>query len=168
MDASYYLFIPLLILASVGQAAFLPWVRLGGVVPDVVLVLVMAWSLLRGVRHGLIWALIAGLILDALSAAPQGTFTFALAVASLTCSVGAVNFFRSGVLLPMAGALLGLFAYYVVFLLIIYLAGRPVVVGDVLTRVFLPALIVNPVLMVPVFPHLRYLHRVIDYREISW
>ena len=72
VPVNVYLLIALVVAAAVIHVTWLP--RLP-VRPDLMLVLVVAWSLLRGVEEGLLWAFIGGVLLDLLSVGPFGGFT---------------------------------------------------------------------------------------------
>ena len=46
------------------QATIFPSSELIGIFPDVTLVIILVWSAVRGVRDGLIWAFLVGILLD--------------------------------------------------------------------------------------------------------
>lgn len=75
--------------ATVIQSVVMPFLALHGVKVDVVLLLVTAWSIRRGVEAGVLWALVGGIFLDLLSAQPLGVSVVALGcVAALVGGVG--------------------------------------------------------------------------------
>ena len=168
MEPIYYAFALLLVLVGLIQSALLSWVHIAGVHPDLMLVVVISWSLMGGIRPGLIAALIGGIVLDLLSAAPFGVFTASLIGASLVSSIVAVSFFRSRALLPIGAALFGTLGYYGLSLILLYVAGHNVQGLDTLRRVVLPSLPINLVLIVIVFPAVRWLYRQVGPREIEW
>ena len=49
-----------------------------GIFPDVTLVIILVWSAVRGVRDGLIWAFLVGILLDTLALDPLGGNALAL------------------------------------------------------------------------------------------
>jgi rod shape-determining protein MreD len=81
MSAGLYLVIPLVIVLAIGQATVLPAFPVFGVVPGLWLVVAVAWSLLRGMREGLILAFVGGLFIDLLSAAPLGVTSLSMMLA---------------------------------------------------------------------------------------
>jgi rod shape-determining protein MreD len=168
MDALYYLFTLLLIGVGLLQSALLPYMRIAGVLPDLMLALVVAWSLLRRAPEGLIWALVGGLVLDLLSGAPFGVFTLGLVSASLIASASATVLFRSYALLPVVAIVPATLVYHGVVLLLLYAAGRQIDWLATLSSVTLPALPVNLGLMLLVFPLARWLHRQTAQGEVRW
>ncbi len=96
------LFALLLFAAALLQAAVLPELRLLEVLPDLVLVLLLIWSALRGIGEGLAWVFGVGLVLDALAMDPLGTNGLALVVAALLAGPARRRFFHSGMVLPLA------------------------------------------------------------------
>jgi rod shape-determining protein MreD len=74
-------------LVALGEATVLPHLRVGGVQPDLMMLLVGTWSLRRGVEEGAMWAFIGGLALDLLSAGPFSALTFALLAISLVWGI---------------------------------------------------------------------------------
>jgi rod shape-determining protein MreD len=103
----------LLFLAAVFQASLLPALGLIRARPELVLVAVVIWAVLRGVREALPLAFGGGLLLDLFSQAPLGTASLALLLVALCASVGEASIFRTSFLLPTiivfwAGVLYGL------------------------------------------------------------
>ena len=96
------LFALILFAAALLQAAVLPELRLLEVLPDLVLVLLLIWSALRGIGEGLAWVFGVGLVLDALAMDPLGTNGLALVVAALLAGPARRRFFHSGMVLPLA------------------------------------------------------------------
>lgn len=101
----------LLVAAIFLQAAVLPRLTLVQVRPNLVLVLVLLWTTMRGGREGALWAFGAGLLLDALTLAPYGSHALAL-LAVVPIGVACRHSrFSLGLLLPMAGALVATLAH---------------------------------------------------------
>lgn len=91
--------------AALLQAAVLPELTLLQVRPNLVLVLVVLWTIARGGREGAVWAFGAGLFLDLLTLAPLGLHALALLSAAGIAALCRTPRFRLGLLLPMAVAL---------------------------------------------------------------
>jgi hypothetical protein len=60
------------------QATVFPSSDLIGIFPDVTLVIILVWSAVRGVREGLLWAFLVGILLDTLALDPLGGNALAL------------------------------------------------------------------------------------------
>jgi rod shape-determining protein MreD len=165
---SLYVTIPLLAAIALIQSTALPHVIILGVKPELMLMVVASWSLLRGTGEGMVWAVIGGMGLDLLSGAPLGTMTVALLVVSFLSGLGESSVFRTHVLLPLVTALVTSLVYDLIILVILGLSGQPVFWLDNLTRIVLPSTLVNTLLMPLIFWPLRWLHRKTGREEMHW
>ncbi len=139
-----------------------------GVEPELMLMVVVSWSLLRGTGEGMVWALIGGVSLDLLSGAPFGMMTVALLVVSFLSGLGERSVFRTHILLPVVMALVTTLLYDLIILLILALTGRPVAWTDSVVHVVLPSALINTLLIPLVFWPLQWLHRKTGREEIHW
>nr|WP_290667006.1 rod shape-determining protein MreD [Ardenticatena sp.] len=101
-----------MLVAAIVQATWAHHFAIGGVHPDLVLLIVVAWSLLRGTREGVILAFLGGFFLDLLSAAPFGVFTMPLLLVAFITGLGEVNILRSTFILPLLVGFLATLLYY--------------------------------------------------------
>ncbi|HVA86022.1 MAG TPA: rod shape-determining protein MreD [Candidatus Saccharimonadales bacterium] len=76
-----------LTLAAVGavvvallELTVVPYFRIGGAQPDLVLVFAVVWTVVAGIEGGLIWAFIGGLMIDFLAPRPLGLTAFTLLI----------------------------------------------------------------------------------------
>ena len=168
MDVLYYFLAVLMLLGGLAQSAMIPHIQVAGVYPDLMLILVVSWSLLRGLREGFIVALMAGLILDMLSGAPFGLFTISLACASVLSGLSVMSPVRSQAAMAMVAVVLSTLCYYAISLFMLYMGGRPVPWLETLVRVVLPSTVMNLAVAVLVFPFVRWLHRKTIQREMEW
>ncbi|MCA0453519.1 MAG: rod shape-determining protein MreD [Chloroflexi bacterium] len=68
-----FLSLPILMLAAAIQVTVMPQISIFGGRPDIVLLIVSAWSLNTSLEQGVLWAFVGGICKDLLSAAPIGT-----------------------------------------------------------------------------------------------
>jgi rod shape-determining protein MreD len=117
--ANIYLIVALVI----GMALLhVTWLPLMAWRPDLMLVVVVIWSLQRGLREGLVWAFFGGALMDLLSAGPFGAFTLALLVAALVAGLAHRAAFNAW-LLRVSVLALATFLYHVVYLGVMLTAG---------------------------------------------
>jgi rod shape-determining protein MreD len=166
--AHLYLLVPLMLIVALLQATVLPELRILGVKPELMLLSVLAWSLLRGSEEGMVWALVGGLMLDLFSGGPVGASALALLAVSFVSGMIEPSLVRAGFLLPMGAALGGTVLYQLLFLLVVQLTRGAVAWLDNLIQVTLPSLAVNTLLMPVVFQVLAWLDRKIGRPEIQW
>lgn len=163
-----YASILLLISVALIQSTVMPHLTLWGVKPDLMLLVVISWSLLRGAREGIVWGFIGGFCLDLFSGTPFGLSALALLIASFFSGFGEATVFRTHVILPLATVLLASLIYNFIFLLVLRTLGWSVVWLDSFIRLALPASLLNVLLTPLVYPAMRWLHRKTSREEIDW
>ncbi|MDP9374522.1 MAG: rod shape-determining protein MreD [Chloroflexota bacterium] len=103
--------------AALTQATLLPMVRVLGIKPHLVLVLLLLWGATREPREGLAWAFGAGVFLDLLTLSPLGLNALGLLPAVLIGWLSRNRFFQSGLLFPLVMALAATAAHDLALLL---------------------------------------------------
>lgn len=163
-----YLVVPALFLAVVLQASAVPHLRVWGVFPDLPLVIVVSWSMLRGSRSGLVWGLIAGLFVDLLSGTPAGAATVALGAVGFLAGMVRRTALRVQVLLPVLAVVAATLLYDLALLLGMQLFGRTVLWLETLGRIILPSAALNLLLLPALYFPLRALYRRFAAQEMEW
>lgn len=136
--------------------------------PQLMLLAVVSWSLLRGVREGIIWAFIGGVFLDLLSGASFGIVTLPLLLVAYMSGLGEVNVFRANFLLPIIVGAMAVVLYNVVSLALRQLLGQPMLWNAAILHIVLPALLVNLLALPAVFFPLRRLHQATGQPQMNW
>lgn len=162
----YLTFCTLLGLALL-QSTVVPRFTLLGVHPDLMLLAVTSWSLLRGSAEGMLWALIGGLAMDLFSGAPLGVCTLPLLIVGFLSGLSEKTVFRLDLLIPILVIPLASLLYGTGMWVILRVLGWPAVWGQSLTQVILPGALVNTLAMPAVYLALRVLYRR-RRREIPW
>jgi rod shape-determining protein MreD len=163
-----YLVIPFLAIIAVLQATVLPHLTVWGVFPDLPLLVVTSWSLLRGVREGVVWGFIAGVAVDLLSGAPFGAATLPLIAVAFLAGLGQTTVFGAHFLLPMLAMFIGTIVYDLLFLLIVQISGQDVAWLDAFFRIILLSALLNAVLMPLIFWGTRRLNTWFSREEMEW
>lgn len=167
--ALFYLMIPLLLLLAVLQSTTASRWQLGGVKPDLVLLMVIAGTLLYGGRSGILWAFVGGAVIDLFSGGPLGASSLAMMAAVLLVSIGHRPLSRYNPLVPLAAAALGTLGYAVVYLGILTVLNamdwfeRDLAFLEAVRFIVLPALLYNTALM---FLFLPLLNRMPESQDI--
>lgn len=141
----------------IAQATLLSRVRVVGAGPDLLLVGVVCWSLVRGVRAGLLWSFGGGLGIDLIAGAPLGLTALTLLPTAWIGNLGRARVFGSHALLPillvaLATPLRGWF-----MLLIQQTRGTQINWISSTLRVIGPELVLNALLTVAIYPTMRWL-----------
>ena len=155
---TYLVGVPLLCLAAVAQSVILSRYHFYGGTLDLVLLMVLGWTLTGDAFGGLGWGFVGGLCLDLLSGGPLGAAPLGLTVLAYLAGLTEGRFWGSHLVLPLSVALLGTFGFHLFSLMSLALSGYVVDWGASLARVVLPSALLNTFLMWPVFSILRWVH----------
>ncbi len=121
MTATIYLVIPLMAVLVILQSTVLPNFTILGAVPQLMFVATLAWALLRGLREGLVWAFVAGLLSDLFSAGPLGVSSMAMMAAVAAAVFIQQSFPESRIIMPIVLAALATFVFWFIYLLLLRL-----------------------------------------------
>jgi rod shape-determining protein MreD len=154
------LFALLLFTAAMIQAVTLPSLHVLGVLPDLVLVLLLVWSALRGTGEGLIWAFSVGILLDVLGLDPLGTNGLALLVVVLMAGPARRRLLHSGIVFPMLLVVFATMLHAFVLLVLRSDASAGIPVSAVFRIAFLQGLL-NAVLVPPIYVILSGMNRMV-------
>jgi rod shape-determining protein MreD len=159
---------PLLLLVVVVQATLVARVRFLGVSPNLLLVVVVSWGLLRGIQSGLAWAFVGGLLFDLVAGLPLGASSLALMVTCFLSSLSENNLFQGNLTLPVVLTTLATPIYGWILLLIRDLTGGHVNWLGVTLNVILRETLLNVVVVIVVYPALRWLALRLGIARMNW
>ena len=155
--ASIYLSLLILAVTVIIQGTLLARLRFFGASPNLLLVIVVCWSLLHSVSEGLVWAFVGGLGVDLIAGLPLGTTPLALMPTCFLAGLGRRSIFTNSVLLPALLVALATLIFGWINLLLLSVRGVPVDWTDSALRVMLPELALNVLLALVIYPILRWL-----------
>lgn len=154
-----YLLVLALGVAALLQVSLLPVLSVAGVYPNLSLVVIVVWALLRGTRSAVVWALIAGLWLDLLSGRPFGGYMLGLVVVAYVAGLGSKTVYSPGVLLALAMVAAATIVQSGIQIALLWLSGGTLSLPDMFVRLVLPEIIYNGVVLLIVYPLLLWIHR---------
>lgn len=163
----YLIGVPLLATLAIIQSTVFGRVRLLEGAPDLILLTVVAWGLVGQVRQSLVLALIGGLFLDLLSATPLGVSSLTLVLAAFLVSLGEGRFWEANFLTQLAAVMVASVLFHFGQLGTLLLQGRPADLTYALSRVILPSLFLNILLILPVNQLAESVHRAVYPSEVS-
>lgn len=132
------------------QATVFPSSELIGIFPDVTLVIILVWSAMRGVREGLLWAFLVGILLDTLALDPLGGNALALLPVVLLGALSGRAFFQSSLIVPIVACVIATFLHAVVLLLVRSAGGESIPVASIL-RIIMMQTILNVMIVPPIY-----------------
>jgi rod shape-determining protein MreD len=153
--ANLYLVLAILALAVLIQGTLLARIHLLGAHPNLVLVMVVSWSLLEDASTAMFWGFIGGLGLDLIAGLPLGTTSLALILICPLAGLGTQSIFAGNLLLPIFTVALATPLHGGIILLIQQLLGRPVDWIASVTGVIGPEIALNCLFVLLVYPLLR-------------
>ena len=147
--------IPLLSLILVIQMAIVSRIPLLGGYADLMLVALAAWSLQERVETSWHWAIFGGILVGWVSALPWfipiAGYLLMVAVARLLVR----RIWQAPLLAIFIIVFFGSIIFHLLSALSLQLMGSPLLIGDALSVVTLPSLLLNLFLAIPAFPIFR-------------
>lgn len=164
---TFYLALPVLLLAAVLQATIFAHIRVLGGGFDVMLIVVVAWSLVQRDSDGPAWAFIGGLFADALSGGPPGAMTLALTTVTLAIALTEGRFYKSNWPVALIASVLSTLVYQLIYLVVLLISGRSINVIDALAVTTFPSAILNLLLMLPTYQTAKWLSAVVSPPKVE-
>ncbi len=162
-----YLSLPILLITVILQTTVMPEFQIRSGRADLLFTIILSWTLLAGAEQGIVWALVGGVLQDLLTGVPLGTSALVLVVVMFAISslVGQVG--RSNILLPPLVAGAGTAIYHLILLVVYAVLGRGSPIGYSLLNVTLPTVLLNVILILPIFRAMGVLFEAIRPRRVS-
>ncbi|MDQ6747301.1 MAG: rod shape-determining protein MreD [Candidatus Dormibacteraeota bacterium] len=156
---SSWFWLPMLVLLAMMQTSLVPGLQVGPAAPQLVLVWVVCWAVIRGRGAALPWAIAGGLILDLLSQMPPGAHLLALTAVTYLADLGHRVMQGSTALFAGAAVFAGSLLYGLILLGALALVGRHPDIATATVLGVMPGALYNLAVLVPVFLLLRGLDR---------
>jgi rod shape-determining protein MreD len=154
-----------LLLATVlVQVTWAPRITVAGAFPNLALVAVIAITWTAGVRQGMAWACLAGLMLDLTADGPFGPHAVALLAGAYLTGFWLRNLDRESVLHPVVAAAASTAVYSAVLVLADDLLGLPVPPPAIAMQLVVAASVYNAALTPVVLAVVRKLHSPVTRR----
>ena len=118
------------VVAALLELSIVPYLRIGGAQPDLVLVLAIAWTIVAGLEGGLVWAFLGGLVIDVLAPRPLGSTAFSLLLCVGVAALLGWVLEPIRVAAPVIATFVLAILYAVVFLLVYGALRSPIAVPD--------------------------------------
>jgi rod shape-determining protein MreD len=148
---SYYVGLTLLFLSALIEVSVLPLFRVYGLQPNLTLIILIAWLIIRGEEEAYVLIPIAGVLLGLVESAPMGTALLALAPIAVLQEIRGSRLGQGGIVMAVAFTVVMSLVYNFTYLVVFTLTGES---GDWLlatTNVVLPATLLNIVVLAPLY-----------------
>ncbi len=141
----------LVLLAAAAQTSALTSFRVLGVHANLMLVLVLSWAMVRGLKEAMVVVPMGGFALGLVDGQPWGMAMLALVPVVLLTEIREARIIEGDFLLSIFVVLLATLAYELIILIVLRVTGETVQWWGTLSRVAAPAAIVNALLVPPVY-----------------
>ena len=148
---SYYIALPLILFLALVEAAVLPLFRIAGLQPNLVLVLLTVWLIVRGQNEAFMLIPVGGFCLGLVDGAPLGTALVALAPLALLQELRGSQLGEGGFVQAICFVLVMTVAFHVVYLLVFTLGHHPQGWLTAMTQVVLPTALLNAIVLIPTY-----------------
>lgn len=159
-----FLSFPIMALAAILQATFVPQIRLLGGGPDIPYLIVLAWGINADLDSSVLWAFVGGIMVDLMSSNALGTSTFGMLFLVFAINGLGQQVYRIGPLTLVALVLFGTIFQQIVLLALTIFAGYRVDWLFSLGYVVAPTIFYNLIFIWPVYWFIRRIQRRIERR----
>jgi rod shape-determining protein MreD len=146
-----YISLPILLVAAVIQSTIVPEIRVGNGGPDLILMMVLSWTMLSGLEEGVLWAMVGGILQDLIIGVPTGTTALVLVVIMFLSDLTIGQVGRNNLIFPPIAIAAATIIYQLLLAILLSVLGRPVSIAYMLPYITLPTLAFNLILILPVF-----------------
>jgi rod shape-determining protein MreD len=136
---------------AAAEAAVLPQFRVSGLQPNLMLVVLVAWLMLRGPSEGFVLIAVGGLLLGLVDGAPMGTALLALAPLFVLHEARGSQLREGGLILTIVFTVIMTATYHLMYLTVFTLQGQNGSWLDAFIRIVLPTAFINVILLLPVY-----------------
>ncbi len=171
MNSRFLPALGMIVVAMLLQVAIAPYVALGGIVPNFLLLVTVTLALVQGPRAGIVGGFSAGLLFDLLGTAPIGPAALVFCVVGFVAGSLQANTFAEGWALPLVILFIASLIAEVSYGMVLGVLGEGGVTFGAFFGVMLPGAVYNSGLAVLVYPWLaRFLRQekpVTTFRRIG-
>jgi rod shape-determining protein MreD len=162
-----YISIPLLLIAAVIQSTIVPEIRVGNGGPDLILMMVLSWTMLAGLEEGIVWAFVGGILQDLMIGIPTGTTALALVIVVFLSDLVVGQIGRNNLIFPPLVLAAGTLIYQVILAIFLSILGRPVSFTYMLSFVTIPTLAFNVLMILPAFRIMGWIYQASRPRRVT-
>ena len=146
---------PLLVIGAVLQTALINRLTLLNGSADIILIIIIAWSLQDRIRYGWFWAILAGMIMTYISALPAPVFLVGYLGATTIARAFQNRIWQAPLLAMMLVTLASSFGILGAELIILQITSVNLPLIQSLTRIILPSILLNLFFSAPIYILMR-------------
>ena len=148
---SYYVGITIVIFSALLEASVLPLFRVFGMQPNLTLVILVAWLIIRGADEAYVLAPIAGLFIGLVDGSLLGVALIALAPMAILQDLRGAQLNESGLIMAIIFTVVMSLLYNYVHLAVFTLQGESGDWVEATLRIILPVTFINVAVLLPLY-----------------
>lgn len=148
---SYYVGAGIVFFCTLLEASVLPMFRLAGIQPNLTLIVLIAWLIIRGSEEAYVLIPFGGIMLGLVDGALMGTALLALAPVAVFQELRGFQFKESGIVMAIIFTFAMSLVYNYVYLAVFTLQGQSGGWVDATAEVILPATFINVAVLLPLY-----------------
>jgi rod shape-determining protein MreD len=164
----FYLAIPLLIFAAALQTSILPGMFAGSAQPELVLIIILSWSIHAEWEEALFWVFTGGIIQDLVSITPTGTSILSPLIVVFIMTLLGRALYRFNVILIFLFVAIGTVLHHIAIAITLTLTGYAVDPGMMIQTYSLPTIVYNLLAVIPIYWILRRIQNRIPRPQSAW
>ena len=141
-----------LLVAVFLQIMIAPYIAIGGVSPNFLMIVAIIMALVEGPNTGTVLGFTAGLLFDFLGDGPVGPMALVLAIAGYIAGLIHENLFAEGWLLPVAIIAVATFISEILYMVVVLFLGTQTSFWGAFVGIVLPSTLYNAVIATIVCP----------------
>lgn len=164
----FFISIPLMMFVAAIQISVLPGLFAGAAQPELVLLIILAWSVHAEWEEALFWIFAGGIIQDLVSITPTGTSIIAPFITVFLMKLLGRSLYRFNALLIVVFVLINTALHHLITALILFLTGYPTDPNTIIQSYSLPTLLYNLIAILPLYWLLRRIQIRIPRPQSAW
>ena len=153
MNTIIWLFV--IVITIIVQSTLLPLITIKGICPDMLLVVVVSYSLLSGKEKGIGVGFFAGLLQDLAFGSIFGINTLSKLATGYVCGLAERKVFKEHMLLPVAATAVATVFNSLVMFMVLFMLGYKADIGSAIMNNLVPLVSYNVIIAIPVH-HIVY------------
>ncbi len=150
MQSFFVLFLAISI-AFLTQTTIIPYFEIGGVQPDLVLIVITIYAFIEGPVWGSLAGFMGGLLQDLVTIRNMGLGSLSKTIVGYFAGLAKKNVVSENVFLPMVVVFLTSLVAQIIYISFSFLVGDTIALREVFFRLIVPSAIYDSLLAVPVY-----------------
>jgi rod shape-determining protein MreD len=155
---SIYVGATLVVFAALVEASVLPLFRVDGLQPNLTLVLLMTWLIIRGPEEAYVLIPIGGVFIGLVDGALMGTALLAMAPVAVLQEIRGAQLNEKGLLMAVVFTLIMSLVYHYTHLFVFTLQGEAGSWMEATRQVILPTTLMNLAVLLPLYAAFAFLN----------